>query len=381
MGILTYPDVIQYCVDGEVDPDVAPVMAVGAYGESGWDTERVGDQGHSIGLFQLHDAGMGAGLSVATRENPRIQVQIMRPEYTRWYRHWESRGYRGVELVWRTCCYAERPKDYTDPESFAARNYRDAYSYVVSVAGEVFAQDPPDIAASEYVFPVRGAHSFIDSHWDSDGDGRPDLAVDIFAAHGTELVAVTSGFVTIRDYPNGGHTAMLSGDDGRVYYYAHLVQGSGQGGYKQAGAVLGQVDNTGNARTTPAHCHWAMGTAAYGIDNAGAGDLAPWAFLRQLDTGETPFPEEGSEEDMERIADLERIIGERDSLLGYLQTDVAQALTDSVLGARGADFAASKSRRNWQLRQDAYDSLDAAVDTLRRGGAPELETEAAHGDD
>lgn len=52
-------------------PPVAQAAAiVNAWVESKLNPEAVGDSGHSIGLFQLHDKGGGAGLSVEYRANP-----------------------------------------------------------------------------------------------------------------------------------------------------------------------------------------------------------------------------------------------------------------------------------------------------------------------
>lgn len=48
------------------------------------------------------------------------------------------------------------------------------------------------------------------------------------------------------------------------------------------------------------------------------------------------------------------------NLLGYLQGDVRQALQDALDGARAA--------KTKQQRNDAYQSLQAAIDTLARGG-------------
>lgn len=52
-------------------PATAQAAAIAnAWVESKLNPEAVGDSGHSIGLFQLHDKGGGAGLSVEYRANP-----------------------------------------------------------------------------------------------------------------------------------------------------------------------------------------------------------------------------------------------------------------------------------------------------------------------
>ncbi|MFN8533832.1 MAG: lytic transglycosylase domain-containing protein [Dehalococcoidia bacterium] len=43
--------------------------------ESGWRADAVGDGGHSVGLTQLHDAGLGAGMSVDERKDPETNLR------------------------------------------------------------------------------------------------------------------------------------------------------------------------------------------------------------------------------------------------------------------------------------------------------------------
>lgn len=43
--------------------------------ESGGRVDAVGDGGHSIGLFQMHDQGAGYGMSVAQRQDPDVQFK------------------------------------------------------------------------------------------------------------------------------------------------------------------------------------------------------------------------------------------------------------------------------------------------------------------
>ena len=57
----------------------SPVIAaaiVNAYFESGFNPKAVGDGGHSIGLFQLNDAGgAGTGMSVESRKDPVVNTR------------------------------------------------------------------------------------------------------------------------------------------------------------------------------------------------------------------------------------------------------------------------------------------------------------------
>lgn len=56
-----------------VPPEVA--LAV-AYHESGLNPTVAGDGGHSVGLFQLYDQGLGAGMSVAERSDPEKNARV-----------------------------------------------------------------------------------------------------------------------------------------------------------------------------------------------------------------------------------------------------------------------------------------------------------------
>lgn len=206
---------------------------------------------------------------------------------------------------------------------------------------------------AKYVFPVAGKCQFDDTHWDSNGNGKPDLAVDIFAAKGTPLVAVTDGKSVIQDFKDGGHTAMLFGDDGRVYYYAHMVQGSGVPGRLAAGQRIGAVDNTGNAATTPSHCHWAMATQAFGIDNFGQGDLAPWPFLRKLQANVPPKEDELTALEKQELGDLR-------NLVGNIQGPWIAAARSAIVDAKTDDDTPSRNAK--------LDAALAACATIQRGG-------------
>lgn len=65
---------------------VARAAAVNAYAESAWDSRAVGDSGHSVGLFQLYDKGLGQSVALPLvdgkpdpsdpRFSPRIQCKL-----------------------------------------------------------------------------------------------------------------------------------------------------------------------------------------------------------------------------------------------------------------------------------------------------------------
>lgn len=120
------------------------------------------------------------------------------------------------------------------------------------------------VVGGGFVFPIAGPHSFSDTF------GAPRMfgtayahlhqGTDIFAASGTPLVAVERGVVfSMGSDVLGGTKLWLQGASGTKYYYAHLsafADGMADGTVVTAGQLVGYVGNTGNAATTPAHCHF-----------------------------------------------------------------------------------------------------------------------------
>ncbi|HUP61590.1 MAG TPA: M23 family metallopeptidase [Thermoanaerobaculia bacterium] len=113
--------------------------------------------------------------------------------------------------------------------------------------------------------PVVGVQPFdLSNSWGEPRDGgrRKHRGIDIFAPRGTGVVAVADGIISfIGDQPKGGHCLWLTTESGSSFYYAHLdrwAAGLYEGMEVRSGDLLGYVGNTGNARTTPPHLHFAI---------------------------------------------------------------------------------------------------------------------------
>ncbi len=123
-------------------------------------------------------------------------------------------------------------------------------------------------AKSPYAFPVQGYQGNVDLHW-----GEHQGAADIFAAPGTPVQAMAGGTViSVGNSGPGGNNVTVQGEDGNVYYYAHLIDvPKVQAGQQiQAGTVLGGVGDTGNAKGTGAHLHVGIGPSiSRGVGPAG----------------------------------------------------------------------------------------------------------------
>ena len=100
------------------------------------------------------------------------------------------------------------------------------------------------------------------------GADRRHEGVDIFAPRGTPVTSTTRGVVVaINDRGLGGRQVWVLGPAGERHYYAHLddwAPGLAEGEVVEAGAALGTVGNSGNARGTPPHLHYGV----YGSDGA-----------------------------------------------------------------------------------------------------------------
>ncbi|MGI5939656.1 MAG: murein hydrolase activator EnvC family protein [Thermoleophilia bacterium] len=133
-------------------------------------------------------------------------------------------------------------------------------------------------SSTGWVFPVQGPNSFVDSFGAPRSGGRTHKGTDIMTARGIPCVAVVNG--TIRstsptDKGLGGITIHLKGDDGNVYYYAHLSSiksGIKSGVRVSAGQVIGYAGNSGNASNGAVHLH-------FEIRPGGGAAINPYATL------------------------------------------------------------------------------------------------------
>jgi peptidoglycan LD-endopeptidase LytH len=95
------------------------------------------------------------------------------------------------------------------------------------------------------------------------GDRRHH-GIDIYAPHGTPVLAAMGGWVvSIREGGAGGLAVYILDRSGRyLFYYAHLDRfedGLWEGGTVRQGDVIGYVGTTGNARGEPPHLHFEVG--------------------------------------------------------------------------------------------------------------------------
>ena len=96
-----------------------------AYGESGYDPLATGDKGASIGLFQLHEEGVGANMG-DSRFDPEINARKIMPIIASVLNRGVQGGLAGINLLKYIWFGAERPADTPDNH----RHMEEAYRYI-----------------------------------------------------------------------------------------------------------------------------------------------------------------------------------------------------------------------------------------------------------
>ena len=141
-----------------------------------------------------------------------------------------------------------------------------------------------DIVIHGFVFPVGVPHNFGNSF------GAPRMVgttyqhahqgTDIMAPYGTPLVACERGIITkLGSDVLGGTTLWLKGESGTYYYYAHLsryADGMAKGNLVDAGAIIGFVGDSGNAKGGSPHLH-------FEIHPDGGPAVNPYPLLKVVD--------------------------------------------------------------------------------------------------
>lgn len=106
-----------------------------------------------------------------------------------------------------------------------------------------------------YACPVEPPYAYTDTWGAPRPGGRTHKGVDIMAPFGDKEFAYTSGVIWLEKYePAGGNDLWLQGDDGNVYFYAHISRYAVTTGTRvKAGQVVAYVGQTGDAQAPHLH--------------------------------------------------------------------------------------------------------------------------------
>jgi murein DD-endopeptidase MepM/ murein hydrolase activator NlpD len=103
--------------------------------------------------------------------------------------------------------------------------------------------------------PVEPPYAYTDTWGAPRPGGRTHKGVDIMAPSGDKEFAYTSGSIWLEKYePAGGNDLWLQGDDGNVYFYAHISRYAVTTGTRvKAGQLVAYVGETGDAQAPHLH--------------------------------------------------------------------------------------------------------------------------------
>jgi len=115
-----------------------------------------------------------------------------------------------------------------------------------------------------FISPVLGSTktSYDQNAFGAPRAGHKHKGVDIFAKAGTPVISASKGIVIYTGVLSlGGNVVVVLGPAFKTHYYAHLKEiQTDVGSLLNNGMQIGTVGNTGNAKNTPAHLHYSIGT-------------------------------------------------------------------------------------------------------------------------
>ena len=134
----------------------------------------------------------------------------------------------------------------------------------------------PTPKGATHIFPVVGGATFTNDWGVPRAGGQTHQGIDLFAATGTPVVAVSDGILfRVGSNRVGGWRFWLRDRWGNEFYSAHLsgfAPAAREGAVVHAGTVIGFVGNSGDAKTAPPHVH-------FEVHPNGGGPVPPFPFV------------------------------------------------------------------------------------------------------
>lgn len=213
-----------------------------------------------------------AGLGGADRLDPDAQdfvAGFMANNLFRRYGSWDLVGaawYAGQDAADAAATSGKGAKWFSTPEvqqwlTSYTENFEASANAPVPKAATKWIN--PAGSPKGWLMPVAGSSewsrgSFMAKHTKGD---RSHYAIDVYSKRGTPIVAPVGGKVLSTKVGKlGGNTVRMMGDDGLVYYFAHMDSAATvkQGERVKPGAHLGFVGNSGSAKGTKPHLHFSI---------------------------------------------------------------------------------------------------------------------------
>lgn len=129
----------------------------------------------------------------------------------------------------------------------------------LAVAQQLLAEKKTElriVSADGLVCPIAGPVTFTNDWGNPRSGGRTHKGTDMMTPFFTPNVAIVSGTITFDNDNLGGLGVHLWGDDGNLYYYAHLSSFEGQPRRVLQGEIVGYAGDSGNARGGASHTHF-----------------------------------------------------------------------------------------------------------------------------
>jgi murein DD-endopeptidase MepM/ murein hydrolase activator NlpD len=215
------------------------------FAESGGDPRAVGDNGHSVGLFQLHDRGMGHGMG-DDRYDPEKNARVGVAGLAGSWHDGLAKGLTGEELV--RFAYDQR---FNPGGGWAYQGDRVVgYWRALEAATAVSRPGESSFAPHSLAWPVQGGRLTQSAH-------NGHMALDIGVVVGTPVRAVAAGTVVEVERLTTGYGWYVVVDHGGGWRtrYAHASAiDVGVGDSVSAGQVIMSSGNTG--KSTGPHLHF-----------------------------------------------------------------------------------------------------------------------------
>lgn len=168
---------------------------------------------------------------------------------------------RRVDRLTRVQTALKRKEAEADTAAEEAKKAKDEVDVTLAISQLYFEQVKAElhiVSSDGKVCPIAGPVTFTNDWGMPRSGGRSHKGTDMINPYGTPNIAVVSGRITFDVSGLGGNGVHLWGDDGNLYYYAHLSRWEGQPRPVKQGEVVGYTGDSGNARGGIAHTHFQM---------------------------------------------------------------------------------------------------------------------------